>query len=99
LRAALYQMVAGLPGVQYLGWQTGALGRRGVAVGLTTHGIREELLFDPATSDILEEADVQLTPGPFPAGTMLHYVAYQGRGVVNSIEALPRGGRVPFHAG
>ena len=103
LRAALYRMVAGLPGVQYLGQKTDALGRRGIAVGLAeVDGVRSELLFNPDTSDVLEEADVQVRPGPIraiPVGAALHYVAYEGRGVVDSIEALPGGGKVPFHAG
>jgi hypothetical protein len=103
LRAAVYRMVAGLPGVQLLGPQTDALGRHGVAVGLTdSAGVRSELVFDPATSDVLEEADVQVKPNRalhLPLGTVVHYFAYQGRGVVNSIEDLPGGGRVPFHAG
>jgi hypothetical protein len=86
--------------VQLLGRQTDVLGRHGVAVGLTdSGGVRSDLLFDPATSDVLEEADVQVRPGPLPAGTVVHYFAYQGRGVVDSIEALPGGGRMPFHAG
>lgn len=95
--------MAGLPGVQLLGRQTDALGRQGIAVGLTdSAGVRSELMFDPATSDVLEEADVQVKPNRalrLPAGTVLHYFAYQGRGVVDSIEALPGGRRVPFHAG
>lgn len=96
LRAALYRMVARLPGVKLLGRRTDPLGRSGVAVGTSTG---EELLFDPATSDILEESDVQLGPGALPAGTVLHYFVYQGRGVVNSIEQLPGGGTVPLHRG
>jgi hypothetical protein len=103
LRAAVYRMVAELPGVRLLGERTDELGRRGTAVALqVASGVRTELLFDPTTSDVLEESVVQVTPGRalhLPAGTVLHYVAYQGRGVVDSIEALPEGGRVPFHAG
>lgn len=94
LRAALYRMVAGLRGVQLLGRQTDPLGRRGVMVGIVGSGVREELLFDPATSDVLEEADVQLSDSALhlPAGTVMHYYAYEGRGVVNSTRALPRSG-------
>jgi hypothetical protein len=103
LRAAVYRMVAGLPGVQLLGRQTDALGRHGVVVGLTNSaGVRSELVFDPATSDVLEAAYVQMKPNRalrLPPGTVVHYFAYQGRGVVDSIEDLPGGGRVPFHAG
>jgi hypothetical protein len=101
LRAALYRMVADMHGVQLLGRQVDPLGRSGVMVGVVGGGVREELLFDPATSDVLEAADVQVSDRAMhlPAGTVMHYFAYEGRGVVDSIEALPGGGKVRFNAG
>ncbi len=92
LRAAVYRMVARLPGVELLGRRTDPLGRVGVAVGIVGAGVRDELLFDSATSDVLEQAQVQVSDRAehVPAGTVLHYVAYEGRGVVDSIRALPR---------
>lgn len=99
LRAALYRMVAHLHGVQPLGRRTDALGRTGISVGLMgSGGVRDELLFDPRTSDVLEEAQVAGAQNivRLPAGTVVHYFAYEGRSVVNSIEALPGGGRVPL---
>jgi len=100
LRAALYRVVAGLSGVRLLGRQKDALGRTATVVGLMgAGGVREELMFDPATSSVLEAAEVQAALGatPVPVGTVLHYFAYLDRGVVNSIEDLPAGGQVPFH--
>lgn len=103
LRAALYRMVSQLAGVELLGRQTDALGRHGIAVALAeADGARGELLFDPATSDVLEAEDVQAALGPvrgLPVGTVLHYFAYEGRGVVDSITALPDGGHVQFRPG
>jgi hypothetical protein len=101
LRAALYRTVAGLRGVQLLGRQIDPLGRSGVMVGIVGAGVREELLFDPATSDVLEEADVQVSDRALhlPAGTVMHYFLYEGRGVVSSIEALPGGGKIPLRRG
>jgi hypothetical protein len=58
LRAALYRMIKGLPGIKYLGPMTDRLGRPGVGVGLDAHGVRDELIFDPATSAVLQEESV-----------------------------------------
>jgi hypothetical protein len=42
LRSALYRVIAHLPGVQLLGWQTDRLGRRGIAVALSHAEIGDE---------------------------------------------------------
>ncbi len=109
LRAALYRVIAHLPGVQLLGWQTDRLGRRGIAVALSHAEIgdeatRRELLFDPASGEPLQTQLVQTAPlidipgtAPLPRGTVLRYTVFIERGVVNSIEDLPGGARVPYH--
>jgi len=67
LRAALYQVAAGLPGVEYVGQVTDALGRTGTAVALT-HGDdshargRMEMVFDENTGLLLERQEVALDP-------------------------------------
>ena len=58
LRAALYRMIKGLPGIKNLGPMTDRLGRPGVGVGLDAHGVRDELIFDPGTSAVLQEESV-----------------------------------------
>jgi hypothetical protein len=104
LRAALYRLIAAQPGVQLLGAETDPVGHRGVAVGLTDviTGIRSVIVFDPRTSDVLEEAIVQAAKarrGPLtPVGTPLGYTVFIRRGVVNRIDALPGGGRLPLCA-
>lgn len=108
LRAALFRVLAGLPGVQLLGRQRDRLGRSGIAVAVTLPGgpdrVREELLFDPATSNLLQTQMVELptrarsaSGGPsMPAGTVVDYTDFISRGVVNSITQLPGGQRLPL---
>jgi hypothetical protein len=103
LRAALYRVIAHLPGVRLLGWRTDRIGRRGIAVAISHRDIREELLFDPATSEVLQTQEIQVAPfrspktPPLPAGTVLNYTVFISRGIVNSIKDLPGGGHVQFH--
>jgi hypothetical protein len=112
LRAALFRVLADLPGVELLGDKRDHLGRRGVAVavdqGTGTNRVREELLFDPATSNVLQTDVVQLqttkpsrgvrTP-PLPGGTVIQYTDFVSRGVVGSVTQLPGGGRLPLKPG
>ena len=64
--------------------------------------VREELLFDPATSNLLQTEMVQLhnrrrSRGPsVPAGTVVKYTDFLSRGVVNSITQLPDGRHLPL---
>lgn len=104
LRAALFRVLAQLPGVQLLGHQRDRLGRSGIAVAVTPRGgparVREELLFDPATSNVLQTEMVQLRGAPggpaVPAGTVLEYTDFLSRGVVSSITRLPDGLHLPL---
>jgi len=95
LRAALYRVIESLPGVQNLGPATDRMGRHGQAVGLVTGGARDELIFDPSSTEVLEEGTVAVAPeqsgnNMLPAGTVLQYTLYQREGVVNSETAIPR---------
>ena len=74
LRAALYQIVADLPGVEYVGRVTDDAGRTGIAVAYPNAqgGLREELVFDPDTSKLLAERSVLTQDSAEgPAGTVL----------------------------
>lgn len=54
LRAALYEIVADLSGVEYVGRVEDSLGRPGIAVAYSSDdGIRSELIFDPKTAELL----------------------------------------------
>ncbi|MGI8448118.1 MAG: hypothetical protein ACR2MP_13255, partial [Streptosporangiaceae bacterium] len=95
LRAALYRVIESLPGVQNLGPATDRLGRQGQAVGLVTSGTREVLIFDPASTVVLEREMVAVPPrqsgnNMLPAGTVLQYTEYLRAGVVNSDTPGPR---------
>jgi RNA polymerase sigma-70 factor (ECF subfamily) len=57
LRAALYEVAANLPGVEYLGRVKDAAGRTGLAVASTHDGIRREMIFDPETAQLLGERE------------------------------------------
>jgi hypothetical protein len=63
LRSALFKVAASLPGVQLLGDTTDESGRHGVAVGYAYQGTLSELIFDPATSALLGEREVQIDDG------------------------------------
>ncbi len=94
LRAALYRVIESLPGVQDLGPATDRLGRHGQAVGLVTGGTREVLIFDPATTVVLEREMVAVAPrqagnNMLPAGTVMQYTEYLRAGVVGSDTAIP----------
>jgi len=103
LRAALYQVLARLPGVRLLGQRTDAVGRKGIAVAMSETGLKstEEItLIDPRTSEELETENVQTTPihNPdvtFPADTPINYTVFLTRGIVNSDRDLPGGGQIP----
>lgn len=72
VRAALYGVIKRLPGIMNLGPMTDQLGRHGTAVGLMDAGTRYELIFDPATSAVLEATGVVVTSRRycFPATTV-----------------------------
>lgn len=57
LRAALYEAEGRMPGIEYLGEATDAIGRRGVAVGVESANSGAltlySLIFDPKTSQVL----------------------------------------------
>ncbi|HEX9356476.1 MAG TPA: hypothetical protein VF933_22005, partial [Streptosporangiaceae bacterium] len=98
VRAALYRMIENLPGIESLGPMTDKLGRHGIGVGLTGYGVRDVLIFDPATSAVLEREGIAVHPSQilvppgapkFVAGELINYTVYKASGVVNSITALP----------
>lgn len=98
VRAALYRLIQGLPGIEALGPMTDRLGRHGTGVGFTEYGVRDVLIFDPVTSAVLERegiavdpAKIDMPPGEarFSSGEVINYTVYRASGVVNSIGAVP----------
>jgi hypothetical protein len=108
VRSALFKMLATMPGVQYLGKLTDPLGRTGDTIALNQyarhpgnlHGIHLGhlgnlvVIFDPKTSQVLDEA-------PTPPSRRIHLprqmppwlapFMYVKTGIVGSIKATPPG--------
>jgi hypothetical protein len=96
LRSALYQAAAQIPGVQLIGAAQDAIGRAGTAVGFTSQGERDELIFDSKSSQLLGEETVVSDPAAYcrlglPGGTVISSTAYVGNGVVASTDQTPSG--------
>jgi hypothetical protein len=98
VRAALFRLIQRLPGIESLGPMTDRLGRHGVGVGYTQYGVRDVLIFDPATSAVLERegiavdpAQISVPPGwaRYNPGEVINYTVYVASGVVNSVTAVP----------
>jgi hypothetical protein len=68
-RSALYQVIAGLPGVSLLGPTTADVtGAMGTAVSIDVSGQRHVIVFDPTSSAVMEERIIPDTewPGSLP---------------------------------
>ena len=95
VRAALYRMIEDLPDIQSLGPMTDMLGRHGTGVGFSQHGVQDVLIFDPATSAVLEWKVLAADPSQIQGGAKLRsgevisYTVYKASGVVDSITAVP----------
>jgi hypothetical protein len=88
LRATLYRALALVPGVQPLGEVHDRLGRAAVGVAFTEHtGLRQELLLDPETAEVLNERQVVAHPveGLTAAvGTAIEDIVYTRRAVTDA---------------
>ncbi|MEX2440436.1 MAG: CU044_5270 family protein [Actinomycetota bacterium] len=62
LRAGLFEVVANLSGVEFVGRIHDGLRRPGIAVAYTHAGVRRELIFDPRTSELLGRNQVIVDP-------------------------------------
>jgi hypothetical protein len=94
VRAALYKVAAGIPGVELIGDARDHAGRPGVAVAKTSSytGLRQRnvLIFDPRTSALLGEEEVLLEPATWVDAqppVLVGYAVYLDSRVVQS---LPR---------
>jgi len=93
-RAALYKALAGIPGVEITDNQATLDGRTGVAFGRDeSNGIRQEIIIDPTTGDVIGERYILLKAGVYrgvPAGSL------EGSTSVTTsvVDAAPAGGTV-----
>lgn len=79
LRAALYDAAAMIPGVEITDREANLDGRTGIALGRNeTNGIRQEIIIDPDTGQLIGEREVltraNVIPG-WPAGAAMGYTA------------------------
>jgi len=96
LRAALFRVAARIPGVELVGEVTDPAGRRGVAVARTSDDAgfleRNELVFDPETSELLAERQVLLERVDWidaKPGTVIGYAVYLNSGLVDATSDRP----------
>jgi hypothetical protein len=96
LRAALFSVAARIPDVELVGEVTDPAGRRGVAVARTSDDAgfleRNELIFDPETSELLAERQVLLERVDWidaDPGSVIGYAVYLDSGVVDSTSERP----------
>jgi hypothetical protein len=88
MRAALYRVLARVPGVELAGPVTLPGGRTGTAVGLTAGDTRREMIFEPGTGETLGERDVLVAARDGqPAGTVGMYDVVVAREIVGSVTA------------
>jgi hypothetical protein len=86
VRSGLYRALAIIPGVRYAGMRRDLAGRLGAEIIFNdrAHEVRDELIFDPATSALLGERQVTTHYNVgFPAGTPLEDVAFLNEAVTD----------------
>ena len=94
LRAALYQAAAMIPGVEITEKQANLNGATGVAIGRLEDatGIRQDLIIDPTTGQLIGERQVLTHEGDeqsgFPIGTTISWTAI----TTTVVDGAPEGG-------
>jgi hypothetical protein len=92
VRAAAYQMLAGIPGIQMKPGTPDPEGRTGTAVWLDEPATsdRELGIIDPATASLLAYEDVAAAAvAGFAPGTVLDYTTFVSAGWTNQLHLLP----------
>jgi hypothetical protein len=90
LRASLYQVAAGIPGIELVGTVRDSAGRRGLAVTASRPDLRLELIFDPTTSALLARQVTlrhRIANTVAPAGTAIEYTLFLRSEIVRSLDA------------
>lgn len=97
VRAALFEAMAAIPGVEYVDDAVNVAGERGVAVAMVTGDRRDELLFDPRGHTVIGTRSVFLGEAVgLPPGTVTYTSAVLESGVVSQVLERPDG---TFHEG
>jgi hypothetical protein len=88
LRAALYRVLAKVPGLEITEKVATLDGLTGTAYGMSAHGRRDDVIIDPATGDIIGERTIDQDGATgVPAGTVISYVTVSNPVVVDKIGA------------
>lgn len=64
LRSAFYKVMSTIPGTELIGPVEDELGRRGIAIGHTRDGIRDEIVFNRRTGKVLSTRTVRVEDDP-----------------------------------
>ncbi|GII55036.1 hypothetical protein Pth03_34250 [Planotetraspora thailandica] len=90
-RAALFRAAATIPGVKVTGHVTDAASRSGIGVGLVRFGIREDLVFDAKTFELLGERGtvVDAKAAQAPVGSVLSSTAQLQVSIVDKAPDAP----------
>jgi hypothetical protein len=64
LRAAFYEVMSTIPGTELIGRVEDDFGRPGIAIGYTREGVRDEVIFDRRTGDVLATRIVSVEDDP-----------------------------------
>ncbi len=92
-RAALYEVVARIPGVELVGSVRDSVGRSGMAVAIddASSGTTHRLVIDPKTGTMLEEQEVVRLGNVYgyPEGTVIGHSTYLVTAMVGSVGARP----------
>jgi hypothetical protein len=100
-RAALYEVAARIPGIEFIGEVRDPVGRKGVAVAMEqrSDGVRHTLVIDPVSGMLLAEEEVTLAQNfyGYPAGTVVGYktVAFAPGSAIASNARKPEWAKVP----
>ncbi|WP_433254201.1 CU044_5270 family protein [Streptosporangium sp. CA-135522] len=90
-RAALFKAVGTIPGVDVVQDAEDAAGRKGIGVGRVFAGVREDLIFDPETYELLGERGVVVDEkvAKSPAGSLVASTAQLSVTVTDSLPEMP----------
>ncbi|GAA0928970.1 CU044_5270 family protein [Nonomuraea longicatena] len=90
-RSALFTALSTLPGIQVVQDAEDAAGRKGIAVGVPMHGVRQELVFDTETYTLLGERGIVVDEkaAKAPVGSLVTSTAQLTVSVADSAPDAP----------
>lgn len=86
-RAALFEVASDIPGIVHDGTVTDGAGREGIGISITEGSTRLQLIFDPASSEVLGERTFEIRPDG--EQVLMQEYTYLEAGIVASIDDRP----------